>query len=398
MNLLLHSSAHDNIASRIINRVESRARGANPGFLERFLIVSGVCAGWFLLACCRCADFVCRAVFKANKPVDLKADMKNARDGISVIIVNWNGEDLLRRCLPALDETLARASFQHEVIVADNGSTDGSVSLIEKQFPHVRVLRLKKNLGFGPANNLAAGFARHDLLLLLNNDMLLNADALPVIMGYFSDPDVFAVAPKAVRPDGALAEGHSWCEVEDNGPEFYNERQFPDSPCVKSPAPTLYALGACAMVRKDVFIKLGGFDSLYYPFYWEDNDLSYRALKRGYRVIYDPSATVVHEHGASSRRLSPFYILSVMEKNSMLFFLKNMTDTDLFRSVLKGLRFKLDRAVKEKDYARLMSFILAFLQTPAVIRRRIAECRNVVAGDSDVIKMAQQARPRRNST
>ncbi len=241
----------------------------------------------------------------------------------SVVIPNWNGRDLLARYLPSIEAALAM-NPDNEIIVVDNGSTDGSAEYLRAAFPDVRVLALDRNLGFGGGSNAGVSAARNDIVVLLNSDMRVEPDFLAPLLAGFSDPAVFAVScqiffsdPNRVREETGLTQ--AWWE---DGSLKVRHRI---DPAVRSPYPCFYGGGgSCAFDRRK-FLALGGFDHLYAPFYLEDTDLGYLAWKRGWKVLYQPASAVYHEHrGTIGKRFSEAYIQGVLKKNHILFCWKNI--------------------------------------------------------------------------
>jgi|LSQX01.3.fsa_nt_gb GT2 family glycosyltransferase len=391
MNILSLGNAHDNFISRLIGKIETRNKGAHPGFLERLILATGFCAELNIRLTTKLFELFTERCAGA-KGFPEQRSTTGCESGVSVIIVNWNGGDLLSKCLNSLRTTFLGTELKYELIIVDNGSTDNSEKNPEKHFEPVKLIKLDKNTGFGKANNLAVPTARYDKLLLLNNDVFINRAALLALTRHFEKPDVFAVSPKALHSDGSLSEGHSWCELSEDGPQYFNERQFPENAQVKKTVPTLYAFGGCAMVRKDLFLELGGFDSIYNPFYWEDNDLSFMALKRGYQVLYDPGVSVIHDHGTTSAKLSKFYLLAILVRNETVFLLKNINDRAIFRSVRNGLKHKIRTAVQTKDYSRIIGYILTSMQLPVLALRRIREIRDTVVSDTELFETMDHVR------
>jgi GT2 family glycosyltransferase/glycosyltransferase involved in cell wall biosynthesis len=246
----------------------------------------------------------------------------------SLVIPNWNGRDLLERFLPSWVAAIADHP-ESEIIVVDNGSTDGSADWIRAAWPQVRVLPLPKNLGFGGGSNAGFRAAQNDVVVLLNSDMRVEPDFLAPLLAGFTDEAVFAVScqifltdPSPGKPlkrreetgltegwwqDGMLRVGHR----EDNAVD----RLFP---CFYGGG------GSCAFDRRK-FLSLGGFDELLAPFYLEDTDLGFMAWKRDWKVLYQPASVVYHEHrGTIGRRFSAGYIESILQKNFVLFAWKNI--------------------------------------------------------------------------
>lgn len=240
---------------------------------------------------------------------------------LSVVIPSWNGRDLLEKFLPSV---IRAASFHpdNEVIVVDNASSDGTVGWVREQFPAVRLLQMERNLGFGGGNNAGVRAARNNIVVVLNNDMRVEPDCFQRLLEGFTGPGVFAVSAQIFfldqgkrREETGLTEGRF-----ERG--FFRLGHLIED--VSSLYPTLYAGGGSTAYDRAKFLELGGFDSLFHPFYVEDADLSYNAWKRGWKVLYQPQAVVHHEHrGTIGRRFSPGRIDAILKKNHILMVWKN---------------------------------------------------------------------------
>ena len=253
----------------------------------------------------------------------------------AIVIPNWNGRDLLEKYLPSVVAAAERVPGS-EVIVVDNGSTDGSAEFIRERFPQVRVLALESNLGFGGGSNAGFRAARHDVVVLLNSDMRVEPDFLQPLLDGFTDEQVFSVScqiffsdPNKIREETGLTE--FWWE---RGSLRVRHRTEPK---IRELYPCAYGGGgSCAFDRRK-FLELGGFDELLAPFYLEDTDLGYMAWKRGWKNLYQPASVVYHEHrGTIGRRFSEAYIQGVLKKNFLLFTWKNIHE---WRRLLANLLF-----------------------------------------------------------
>jgi O-antigen biosynthesis protein len=250
-------------------------------------------------------------------------DSRPKATAASIVIPNWNGRDLLEKYLPSVLAAAARSPGS-EVIVVDNGSTDGSPEFVLETFPTVRLIALDANLGFGGGSNTGFGHARNDVVVLLNSDMRVDRDFLQPLLDGFTDEKVFAVAcqiffsdPAKKREETGLTEG--WWQQ--GGLRVRHRIE----PSIRELYPCFYGGGgSCAFDRRK-FNELGGFDRLLAPFYLEDTDLGYLAWKRGWKVLYQPSSVVFHEHrGTIGRTFSDAYIQSILKKNFLLFTWKNI--------------------------------------------------------------------------
>jgi GT2 family glycosyltransferase/glycosyltransferase involved in cell wall biosynthesis len=241
----------------------------------------------------------------------------------SLVIPNWNGKDLLERFLPSWIVAIAGHPGS-EIIVVDNGSTDGSAEWIRTHYPDVRVLALERNLGFGGGSNAGFGAAKNDVVVLLNSDMRVEPNFLAPLLEGFTDDSVFAVSCQIFlgdatrrREETGLTEG--WWH--DSGLRVGHR----EDAAIDRPFPCFYGGGgSCAFDRRK-FLSLGGFDELFRPFYLEDTDIGFRAWKHGWKVLYQPASVVYHEHrGTIGKSFSAAHIQSVLQRNFILFAWKNI--------------------------------------------------------------------------
>jgi O-antigen biosynthesis protein len=269
------------------------------------------------------ADLLWRLGAAGSRPAASQAAPRTA--AASIVIPNWNGRDLLEQYLPPVIAALA-GNPENEIVVVDNGSADGSAEFVRRAFPNVKVLALDRNLGFGGGSNAGIRAAKNDIVVLLNNDMEVSPDFLPPLLEGFGDELVFAVScqiffrdPAKLREETGLTQG--WWQ--DGGLKVRHRID----PGIDDLFPCFYGGGgSCAFDRRK-FLELGGFDELLAPFYLEDADLGYMAWKRGWKVLYQPSSIVYHEHrGTIGKRFSEAQIQAVLKKNYLLFCWKNIHD------------------------------------------------------------------------
>ena len=220
---------------------------------------------------------------------------------ISVIIVNHNGEEDLRRCL----ESLHGPGPELEILVVDNASSDGSLGMVREIFPKVRVLEQDRNLGFGAANNLAAIEARGESLLLLNADAWLEAGALQRLHQRLQRENRLAlVAPALFYPDGRRQ--FVWSPERGVAGEAlqrlrnpFEKRRWAHGAVMRHLSRLvgrLWFTAACVLVRRDAFEAVGGFDETFFM-YFEDVDLCVRLEKAGWKLAQEPGAVVHHAGG-----------------------------------------------------------------------------------------------------
>ncbi len=226
---------------------------------------------------------------------------------ISIIIVNWNTKDLLKQCLESLEKESKKVKDQ-EIIVVDNGSTDGSQEYLKKlkksKSQNIKIIENKKNLGFGVANNQGMKIAQGEYILLLNSDTVVKKEA-PLKMAEFlaQNPQVGVVGCKLLNPDGLpqpsagpfpflrvvfgmLFLEHWWKNLA--------RASF------KKTTEVDWVMGAAFMIRRDVFQKVGPMDEGIFM-YMDEVEWCFRIKKAGYKVIFYPVAEVIHFFGGSSK-------------------------------------------------------------------------------------------------
>lgn len=255
---------------------------------------------------------------------------------VSIIIVNWNGKEVLRQCLASLE----KINYQNwELILVDNGSVDGSENLVENfnlKYKSYHLIQNLKNLGFAIANNQGLKKAHGKYILLLNNDTEVKSDLLIKLVKWMENrPTVGVIQPKILIMDkkGYLDNAGTfltrlgflehWGYMKKDGAEFNNERQI------------FSAKGACMLCRKGVIDKVGLFDSDFFN-YFEESDFCWRVYLAGFNVMYVPLASIYHKVGFSSKKQNQAMVNYHSLKNMMSAFIKNLQFKNL---VFIGIAF-----------------------------------------------------------
>jgi O-antigen biosynthesis protein len=218
------------------------------------------------------------------------------RPRVSVLMVTYGARAWVERALEALS---AHTPGGFELIIVDNGSTDGTREFLHNALEGVRVHTARRNLGFGTGNNFAALHARGEFLCFLNSDAVVPEHWLDPLLARFDDARVGAVVPLYVSTDGTLQEAGSVVEP-DGRVVALGVRQDPELPSWRFRRTVTYGSAACMLMRRRVFDALGGFDPAYGLAYYEDVDLAFRMATIGLRVVVEPAVRVVHAQGASS--------------------------------------------------------------------------------------------------
>ena len=242
---------------------------------------------------------------------------------VSVIIVNWNGKDVLSDCL----ESLLKQDYANlEIWVSDNGSEDGSQAMVKKTFPSVRLLENGENLGFGSAINRVLQKAEGDYFLFLNNDLELTTNCVKeLVILLDSDPQIGAAVPKILyhsnsrqpsSPNNSAIINSFGVLINYTGiacPNLVDEMDRDNLSLTET------ACGGIFMFTKEVYERVGGFDDDLF-LYHEDHDLSWRIRLAGWHLKVIPQAIMCH-HYKFNKGILKYYS---SEKNRLHILLKNM--------------------------------------------------------------------------
>lgn len=264
---------------------------------------------------------------------------------VSVVILTWNGLDLLKTFLPSV----AATTYPNlELIVADNGSTDGSTAWVEATFPEIITVQHPENWGFCKGYNEALSAATGDYLVLLNNDVEVPPDWLePLIQRMEHEPDIGAVQPKLLRYDR-----RDWFEYAGGAGGFLDRFGYPftrgrvlftlepDEGQYDEPRDLLWATGAALVLRRSAIDEVGLLDERF-VLHMEEIDLCWRLNRHGWRVVAEPASVVYHMGGATLPQGSPrktYYNF----RNSLLMLYKNLAPPTwrrvfMARLILDGL-------------------------------------------------------------
>lgn len=258
-----------------------------------------------------------------NKP-QVREGSDNQVVDMSIVLVCWNNKAYLDPCLKSLYEGGLKSSF--DVVVVDNGSTDGSQQMLAEKYPQVKLIQNAGNVGLGKASNqgIEATNGRH--VLLLNNDTLVNAPALDVLVEYLdAHPKAGATAGRLLNPDGSFQSG--FAPFSTLLEEFLivthiGELLWPGYPShgdAQEIKETGWMSSACLLVRRAAFDQIGLLDEGYF-IYGDEADLQYRLNKAGWKVVFLPNSSIVHFGGRSMDRWKR---RKMVYRGKMMFYKKN---------------------------------------------------------------------------
>lgn len=289
---------------------------------------------------------------------------------VSVVIPNFNGRKLLEKNLPSvLGAFKNKVNNIIEIIVVDDGSTDDSISFLKKNYTDIKLIKHTKNRGFSKAVNTGVRSSKGDLILLLNNDVKPSRDFLKSVVAHFDDKKVFAVSLHEQGYGYAVGYFENGYIQIGMGKEDSNVHD------------SFYVSGGSGIFRKSIWKELSGMDeTLLSPFYWEDIDICYRALKRGYKCFWEPKAKVVHDHESTVLKLSKRKVLKIKERNHLLVIWKNLQSVSLLKKHISGI-FK--RIIKGPGY--LMVVLMALSKISIVLKLRKKEIKESSVSDEVIL-------------
>lgn len=245
---------------------------------------------------------------------------------VAVIILNYNGENLLPTFLPSV----VAHSPEAKITVVDNGSTDASVALLKKSFPQIELLTFQKNLGFCGGYNAAINLIDSEIVVLLNSDVEVTENWLrSPIQWLNSNPSIAAIQPKILSHQnrnqfeyaGAAggyidALGYPFCRGRIFKTLEKDEGQYNDSTDI------FWASGACLIIKRKIYLELGGFDEDFFA-HMEEIDLCWRLNRAGYSILYDGKSEVYHLGGGTLSKDNPKKVYFNF-KNGLSLLVKNL--------------------------------------------------------------------------
>lgn len=268
------------------------------------------------------------------------------RKKTAIVILNWNGEELFSRFLPSLLQYSRGENVS--VWLADNGSTDQSVSYVSLNFPEVKIIELKQNHGFAGGYNLALRQIEADYYVLVNSDVEVTEGWLePCLERFDLDPGLAALQPKVLsyhQRDRFEYAGAAGGFIDRWGFPFCRGRILtetePDTGQYDQPVSLFWATGACLFIRAGLFHQSGGFDDDFFA-HMEEIDLCWRLKNRGWKIGIEPRSRVYHLGGATLSYRSPQKVY-LNFRNNLWMLLKNLPRKKVlpvlfFRMVLDGV-------------------------------------------------------------
>jgi hypothetical protein len=261
---------------------------------------------------------------------------------VAVLVINYNGKHYLRECL----ESLKNQTYSgYDMYVVDNGSTDGSIEYVKEHFPWAKAIAFRENLGFAKAYNEAIKMVDADLVGILNNDTRVDKRWLQeLVNAMLKDESIAAVGSKILLYNDPQLLNHVGAKITPIGGGFdiglydkdcerFNVKKYVGAAC-----------GAAMLVRKDLFLKIKGFDEDFFA-YFEDTDFCWRAWLYGFKVVYVPTAVVYHILGGSWGPRNNPNRLFLGQRNRLISMMKNLELKNLCEAILISLNYDVLRSL-----------------------------------------------------
>ena len=283
------------------------------------------------------------------------------RLSLDLVIPSYNARYLLEKNLPKVKKWSPQIN---KIIVVDDGGSDDTREYLKENFKNSICLKNKKNSGFSVSVNKGFRASKADLVLLLNNDVYPTKPYIDKALKHFQDEKVFAVTLNE--------KNSSWPKVSWSKGKF----QYIQGKDKTKPRYSPWASGGSAIFKKQIWDKLGGLNEIYSPGYWEDIDIGWRAWKAGYKIVWEPSAQVVHQHESSFKKLDQNWLNLIKQRNELLFIWQNFSEP---KYVLSHLWFLIRHTLTHPGFAKV---ILAAVKSLPQAKR----IKNAKLSDSQVLE------------
>jgi GT2 family glycosyltransferase len=329
---------------------------------------------------------------------------------VSIIIPTWNGLDLLKQFLPSVLIAAARYSRESEapteIVIVDDGSLDDTAAWLKgegfsehretftgrtsraasenEQPTLLRFLRNEKNQGFGETCNRGVNAALHPLVFLLNNDVEVAPDSIAPLAEKFSDADVFSVHCEVYEFESGLRCGTGKLGSFSRGFIRVHRSYVPADSMTGNRMYSMFASGGSAMFDRKKFLEMGGFEQLLNPFYWEDVEISYRAWKRGYVVLFEPHSQARHRISSTIRKINQAKVQRAQQRNRLIYHWINLHDRRLAASHILWVALLTLTAPFRLKFGYISAVFSAMKQWPEIRKKRSREKSLAKRTDRDV--------------
>ena len=301
----------------------------------------------------------------------------------ALVVLNYNGRGLLEKCLPTVVAAAKADGGKHEVVLLDNGSSDGSLEWTQTHLPGVTSVRAASNKFLVSYNSFLIQ-TKHPLVFLLNNDVALQKNSLTPLLKHFSDSKVFSVSPLVLNDEGKTVENGRTYLYFSLGRFYYKQVDL-------RAGLTATASTAAGIYDREKLLAIGGFDDLLLPMYGEEMDLTLSAYRRGWIVRFDPESTVYHKGGATiNSTVSKAHRRKYIVKNRHLSMIKHIhCKRYLYPYVLWSVLL-LPLRIILFDRAYLSGTWMALHQIKKALERRVREQAVTVKPEAELFRLLKR--------
>ncbi len=288
----------------------------------------------------------------------------------SIIVVNWNGKRYLEECLSSL---LVQTYSHHEIVLVDNGSTDGSMEFVVERFPEVRIIANGHNLGFAAGNNVAIRAAQGDYIVTLNNDTRAEPNWLEELVKVVeTDAGIGMCASKMLFYYHTGVLNSTGINLDIAGIAWDRRGGERDDGLEREPIEVFGPCAGAALYRREMLEEVGLFDEDFFA-YHEDVDLAWRARSRGWKCMYNPRAVVYHIHSGTGLEGSAFKN-HLLGRNKIWTMVKNYPSPHLFLFLpliaFYDLAATLYSLFARRDPSPLQGRLASLSLLPKILRKR----------------------------
>jgi GT2 family glycosyltransferase len=308
------------------------------------------------------------------------------QESISIVIPSYNGREILKKYLNSVIVACQKFSTSRtEIIIVDDASTDGTVEYLKLNFPQIKIIEHTNNQGFSTTANDGIFAAKNRIVVLLNSDVHVSEDFLKFLPEHFKDDDIFAVRPGL---KSGINEGGDDLENPRIGGRF--KLGFFEVAIKKNNGQcnAFFAGGGAAAFDKEKFKKLNGFDEIFSPFYFEDVDLSYRAWKRGWKILYEARSQAYHQSGATiGKTAKAFKIQTIAERNRYFLVWKNIIDPHLLFKHIIFIPLRIGVSILKGRTSAIIGFYYALKSLRKIKQKRKQEVRFQKISDNIIFSL-----------
>ncbi|MCJ8347665.1 glycosyltransferase [bacterium] len=300
----------------------------------------------------------------------------------SILILNYNGDFVLKKSIEHTLKVMNECDLAGELIIVDNNSQDDSKKIMDSFGDQINPFFLQENLVLC-AYNQAFEITKGRYLILLNNDEFIQEGYIEHLLQCFKNKaNLFLAVPKSIDQD-SLEYQSGLIDAEIKFGHLLLKHKFDEQETNQTRSMPFGSLGAYC---KEKLLVVGGFEELLLPFYWEDVDLSYRAKKMGFDIVYEPKAITKHMNQATISKFDRSFVIATNRRNKLLFFWLNISDTKLWLyHILYFPLFLLKSIFRDRTFDYMKALIFGLRNIQCLIKIRNNRQKSFIKSDSEIL-------------